>query len=143
MLEKGHSITVSIAADTTIEFEEIEVQPPGVDGGDPIENHTQYSATWKTKAPSPLMELTELEMEVAYDPAVLGPSAIVAAINVETTITVFFPDGSKLAFYGYLKSFIPGTMSEDERPTASVVIQPTNRDPSDGSEAGPVYAAAA
>lgn len=141
MLERGHVITVSINTQETIEFKEISVQPPGVEAGDPINTYTQYSDKWKTKAASVLMEMTELEMEVAYDPVILTAAKIEAAINLETDITVFFPDGSKVAFWGYLRSFIPGSMDEESRPTASAVIQPTNRDPSDGSEAGPVYVA--
>jgi hypothetical protein len=64
---------------------------------------------------------------------------IVALINVETTWTVLFPNNDTWSFFGFLRSFVPSALTEGEFPTADIVIEPTNVDPSDGSEAGPNY----
>jgi hypothetical protein len=61
-----------------------------------------------------------------------------ALINNETTITVHFPDGSTLAFYGYLKTFEPQEMTEGEQPEAECEFVVTNWDPANRVEAGPV-----
>jgi len=70
--------------------------------------------------------MTEASCTVTYDPAVYDE--IVALLNVETTITVFFADGSTLAFYGFLRTFTPGECVEGSQPDAAITIQPTNRD---------------
>lgn len=150
MMNYGYRVIYAIiptgASQETIEFEEITVTPPGVEGGDAINVHTQYSDDWLEKVPSILKEMTPMESTVAYDPAVY--TNIVTAVNAEGVITIHFPfnpgDSTTrptLAFYGYLKSFIPGEMAEDGRPTASVTIQPTNRDPALGTEEDPVFTA--
>jgi hypothetical protein len=61
-----------------------------------------------------------------------------ALINVETSITIEHPDGRVWAFYGYLRSFEPSDNEEGTQPEAEVIIQPTNWDPTNSVEAGPV-----
>jgi len=141
MLENGFSTLITIASDVDIDFWEKTVQPPGLDGGDSVDVTTMHNTTWRTRAPSALVDLTESTATAAYDPAVYDQ--IVAIINTETTITITFPDGSTLAFYGYLRTFEPGDNAEGENPEATVTITPTNRDLSTGTEEEPVYTAPA
>jgi hypothetical protein len=72
----------------------------------------------------------------AYDPAVYPQ--ILALCNVLTVITYHFPNGTTLAFWGWLRTFEPDGMSEGEQPEATVNIEPANQDDS-GSEQNPVY----
>ncbi len=138
-LGDGYQTLVAFAADTNIEFWEKSVTPPGIDGGESIDTTTQHNTTWRTKSPSRLKTLTEFSMTAFYDPVVY--TSIVALINVRTTVTVHFPDGSSLAFYGYLKSFQPDALEEGTMPTATVTVVPTNQDPTTCTEESPVYVA--
>ncbi len=72
----------------------------------------------------------------AYDPVVY--TDILALINAPGGVTVHFPDGSTLDFYGYIKKFEPAALKEGEQPEATVTIVPTNYDPANHVEASPV-----
>lgn len=135
-LKDGFSTKITFAADPDVSFWEKTVKPPGIDGGDPIEQTTMHSIAWRQMAPRQLRTLTESTTKVAYDPAVY--SQIVALINVETTVTVTFPDGSTLAFYGFLQKFEMDDLQEGTQPEATVTLTPTNFDPVNHVEAAPV-----
>lgn len=135
-LENGHPTKITLSGDTDIEFWETQVKPPGIDGGDVIETTTMHNVTWRSKAARNLKTLTDITVTAGYDPIVY--SKILLQINVEQTITIRFPDGSTLAFYGFLKSFEPSELSEGTFPTASITIVATNSDPVSGSEEAPV-----
>lgn len=130
----GFATKITLASDTTIEFWEKSVTPPGVDGGDPVETTTMYNTTWRTMRARQLKTLTEVSAVVAYDAAVYPE--IVRQINNETTITVEFPNDDYIAFYGYLRSFTPSEIVEGSQPEAAIVIQPTNWDSGSGQETG-------
>lgn len=140
-LDDGHATLVTFAADPDVSFWEKQVKPPGVDGGDPVNTSTMHNVTYSTTAPRTLKTLTAGATTVAYDPAVL--TQIVALINVRTTITLTFPDGSTWAFYGFLKSFEPNELQEGNQPEATVNYVPTNYDPTNHVEAGPAVASVA
>lgn len=133
-LRDGHPTKVTFAADPDVSLWEISATPPGVDGGDAVDTTTMWNTTYRTKAPRTLKELTDSSFKAAYDPAVL--TQIIALINVATTITITFSDGSTWAFYGYLKSFEPDEITEGEMPSATCNIIATNTDTS-FAEQGP------
>ncbi len=138
-LRDGHSTLITLENDDTIEFWEKSVQPPGIDGGDPVDATTMHNTTWRVQRPRTLKTLTELSLTVAYDPQIYasGADGIQDQINSEQTITVTFPDASKVAFYGFVKSFTPTDNVEGEQPEAEIVIVPTNWDATNSVEAGP------
>lgn len=125
-LDDGFSTKVAFAADPDISLWERSVQWPGIDGGDPIDTKTLENTTWETRAPQQLITLTDGSMTVGYDPAVYPQ--IIALINVMDWITIHFPDGSTLDFYGFLKSFEPNDLSEGDIPEATCVLSPLNED---------------
>jgi hypothetical protein len=136
-LEDGHSTKIAFARDPDVSFWEVEVQPPGLDGGDAINITTMHNTTWRTMAARQLKTLTECSINVAYDPNVYN-NILDHLINQEGAITVHFPDGSKLSFFGYLKSFTPQGNQEGNMPTAAISIVPTNYDPVARTEQSPV-----
>lgn len=140
-LDDGFSSLITFGADPNICFWEKTVTPPGIDGGDSIETTTMHTDAWRTMAPRQLKTLTDSSTTVAYDPNVFNE--ILALINVRTTITVTFPDGSTLAFYGFLRSFEPSELTEGEQPEATVNLTPTNYDPTNDVEAAPVLTSVA
>ena len=132
-LDDGFSTLIAFAADPDVSFWEQTVQPPGLDGGDPIETTTMHNENLRTMSSRALKTMTPMTTTAAYDPNVYNN--LNSLINVETSITVIFPDGSTLAFFGFLQKFEPQELKEGEQPLASITIVPTNIDPSDGSEA--------
>lgn len=135
-LEDGFSTKIALSQDPDISFWEVSITPPGVDGGDPVQTSTMYNTTYRTMAPRALKTLTPLTVTAAYDPAIYDQ--IVAIINVNGAITLIFPDGSTVSFYGFVQNFQPQEVAEGTQPRAQITITPTNTDPTDGSEEGPV-----
>jgi len=135
-LQDGYQSLISFAADTTVLFYEKELTPPGVDGGGAIDQTTMLNSTWRTKAPKSLADLTTVNVTVTYDPACY-PEAI-ALVNVNNLITVTFPDGDTLAFWGWLNKFTPGKLAEGEKPTAEIEVIPSNLNAS-GVETAPAH----
>ena len=135
-LDDGYRTLVAFSANPAISFWEKSITPPGLDGGDPIDTTTMHNDRWRSMAPRALITMTEFEMEAAYDPVLYDD--MLDLLNVNTTVTVIFPDGSTLAFYGFLRSFEPGELVEGEQPTATIMVVPTNQDPTTGTEEAPV-----
>lgn len=140
-LDDGFSTKITFAADTDVALWEKTVTPPGIDGGDPIETVTMHNLIWRPKRPRQLKTLTDCTFTAAYDPVIY--TQIVALCNVETTITVTFPDGTTVAFYGFLQKVEPGELTEGEFPELTATIVPTNWDPVNHVEAGPALASVA
>lgn len=114
------------------------VTPPGMQGGGANETTTMRNTRWRTMAPKKLMTLSEMSVEMAYDPEVYD--TFVAMMQVNQEITLHWPDGSTVTFWGFVDEFTPNEVSEGEQPTADVTIIPTNQD-DDGEEVAPEYAA--
>ena len=135
----GFPTKIAFNADPDVSFWEKTVKPPSYDGGDPIDTSNMHRSTYRTKAPRVLIDNGEVTATVSFDESVL--TQILSLINVNGSITIHFPDGSTLDFYGYLRSFDIQEMSEDE-PTANISIVVTNWDPVNNVEQGPVLTAA-
>jgi hypothetical protein len=135
-LDDGYQTLVSFNIDPTVLFYEKTVTPPGIDGGGETDTTTMLNTTWRTRNPKALITLANASMVVAYDPATYPE--IVALVNVNNLITVTFPDGDTLAFWGWLDSFTPGEHVEGEQPTAEITIVPSNQNAS-GTETAPVH----
>lgn len=136
-LQDGYQTTISPAGAADLEFREISVKPPGIDGGDAIDFADMQSSTWRIKLPRSLKEMTECTVSAHWDP-LLYTNAL-ARVNQHDTWTIFFPDGSTLAFYGFLRQFEPDELSEGEPPTCTLTIQPTSWDADNDVEADYEY----
>lgn len=121
-----------------VTFWEKTVQPPGLDGGEPIDITTMRNTALRTKAPRHLYEMTPSELNVAYDPTAYD--TIKSTINVNQEIVTTFPDGGTLTWWGYLKSFVPEANEEGKQPAARITLVPTNVNNS-GTETAPVLVA--
>ena len=135
-IDDGFSTIISFSADSAVQMWEKEVTPPGVDGGGENDTSTMRNTAWRTRSPKGLVTLSECSLVVAYDPAVYVE--IIAMVNVNQTITITFPDGATLEFWGWINEFTPGANVEGEQPTADVTIIPSNQDASLVEQA-PVY----
>ncbi len=138
-LTDGFSTTIAFAADDNVSFWEATVQAPGLDGGDPIETTTMHNTTWRQMNARSLITLMPITVTAAYDPFVYDQ--IIALINVEGAVSIAFPDGDTLDFFGFLQTFEPDALEEGTMPEASLTITPTNTDPVTGDEETPVLTA--
>ncbi len=142
-IPEGFKSLITFASDPTVGFWEIQLKPPGVDGGQEIDITTQHNSTWHTMYPRTLKKLDPVTFEGAYDIDFL-PS-IISLVNKLDTITVLFPDGSTFCFFGWLQKIEFGELKEGEFPKCNGNIVPANVDPSSNvlAEQGPVFTAAA
>lgn len=137
-MEDGWVTKIGFSQDVDISIWEESVKPPGTDGGDPIDLKTMWSEDWETFAPKGLKKSTDGNVKFSYDPSCTAQ--INAIVNVKGTITIFYPNGGTLAFFGYVKSVDFDDLAYGSKPKGTLVIVVTNRDPSTGGEEGPVYA---
>lgn len=134
-LTDGHSTTY-LFANGTVSMKEVSVTPPGLDGGGPNVTTTMRNVRYRTQQPKKLISLTGSKFTAQYNPEVY--TQILAQVNVNQLVTVIFPDGSKVAFWGWLNSFMPGDNTEGSMPTASVDVEISNQD-NNGVEQAFVY----
>jgi len=138
-LQDGYPTKIAFKTDPDICFWEKTVTPPAVDGGDPIDLTTMHNSAWVTRGPQSLLDLGEFQVTALYDPNLYDLAAITAQlVNVNTEITIHFPDGSTLAFWGYLRSIEPGSHERGTAPEVTLTIVPTNYDDANDEESGPV-----
>lgn len=135
-IDDGHSTLISFANAANIALWEKEVTPPGADGGGPNDTTTMRNIQWRTRSPKKLITLTESTGTCAYDPKVY--TDIMNQLNKNQQITVTFPNGATLVFWGWLNSFRPNANREGEQPTATYEVVPSNQN-SVGAEVGPVF----
>lgn len=130
--------TIALSVDPDISFFEKSVTPPSIDGGDPVNTTTMHNTLWKTRRARTLIDLTEFTLVASYDERAF--SQIWAIVNNDNgSVTIHFPDGATLDFWGYLRVFAPSENAEGgDQPSATITITPTNYDVANQVEAGPV-----
>ena len=125
-IDDGYQTLITFSASGSVAFYQKEVTPPGMDGGGSVDITTMLNTRYRTMNPKHLMTLTDMKLTAAYDPVVY--TSILAMLQMNQQITVTFPDGSTVQFWGYIDKFIPGALVEGQQPTAEVTIVPTNHD---------------
>lgn len=138
-LEEGYQILITIGDDPDLSMWEIEVQPSGQDGGDPIVIWNQFAEKWIMKAAPAHKESTPITGTCAYSTTI--HQQLDGVIGKECVITTHLPDGASLAQYGYLKSLVPQRHSRGAFSIADYEIVITNKDPDTQDEEDPVYTA--
>lgn len=136
-LDEGFPTKIAFERDPDVSFWEKTTKPPAMDNGEAIDTTTAFNTGAKTKASRYLIEWLNGNSQVAYDPNVYN-NIRSNLIRRNGSITVHFPDGSKLDFFGYLKSFDPDPHAEGEFPMATVEFVVTNWDPANRLEQEPV-----
>lgn len=108
-------------------FWEVTVTPPGIDGRDPIDQNTMWNIVWTLVTPRHLKTFMEFTFTCGWDPT--GFAVISGYINVVVNISVFYPNGSIITFWGFMRKFEPQEHKEGEMPKATVTITPSMMDP--------------
>lgn len=125
-MDDGFATLITLENIPTVKIYETEVTPPGYSTGGPIDTTTMRNTAWRTQAPKQLKTLTAVSITAAYATEALDQ--ILGQLGENQLITVHYPDGSSVQFYGYIDEWTPSAHVEGEMPTASVTIQPTNHD---------------
>lgn len=138
-LKDGFSSKIAFNFLPNASFWEKKIKPPGVDGGDAIPQSTMLNTAWRTFASRSLKTLQPITVTAAYDPQLFTPAQRDSIVNNEGSITVYWADGSRVDFYGYCNKIEPGDEEEGAQPEVTLTITPTNYDPVNHVEVGPVY----
>lgn len=136
MLRDGHPAKFTMSSIPDIGFWETDVQPPGADVGEPIDISTQHNVNYRTFSAPSLLTLSPHTVVFGYDPAAY--TLLLAVLGIDQTFTVTWPSGQTMAYYGYVQSAEFSPLVENEMPTVTLTIVPTNFDPVNCVEAGPV-----
>jgi hypothetical protein len=137
-LDDGFSTIITLENLPTVKLFETEVTPPGYAAGGAIPTTTMRNIAYRTQAPRKLKNLTKMTFTAAY--ATSAVPLIWTEIGKNQRITVTFPDGSTLMFWGWVEDFTPAAHKEGTQPTATVTVEPGMRD-ADGEEVAPEYEA--
>ena len=135
-LDDGYQTLITFGVLPGLDIWEKEAQPPGIDGGDPIDTTTMHNDSYRTNAARKLKSLTEHTIVAAYDPCAYVD--LLTMVNVVDEITVFFPDNSTLSYWGFIRSVEFSPLVEGEQPEMTITVVPTNYDACNCVEAGPV-----
>ena len=136
IVEDGQTALVAFERDPDLSIWETSSQPPGIDNGEEINITSHHNQSWRTFAPRVLKTLTPFTIGFMYDPAAV--QQIRDLCGKRGSISFYWPDGSKMAFYGYLKNATFDPLVDGEPAKGQMVIVPTNYDPVNRVEAGPV-----
>ena len=123
LMTDGFATLIGFADDSDVQMEEVEVTPPGMSMGGPIDVSTMRNTTYATRWPKSLKELTPMSLVVAYDPAFL--TEILAMLGSNQLITLTYPGDEQESFQGFIDEFSPNAHVIGERPTAEMTIVPT------------------
>lgn len=132
----GYQALLTFENDHDANYFEIAVGVPGLDSGDPVDTTTQLNETYRTTTPRALVGLTSFQVTAAY--AALGYSNLLSLLGINQNITVFFADGSSISFWGFLQTVEFDPQENGTMPTLTLTITPTNFDPDNCVEAGPL-----
>lgn len=136
MLRDGFKGILVFARRPNIQLKIITAKPPGWDNGDSI-NQTTMHSTIETSAPQAINKVTNPSGTAAYDPKALADIRTYL-IGQEGSCTYWWPDGSYMDFYGYLKKADPSELKKGERPELAWECEVTNWDPVAHTEQEPV-----
>lgn len=136
MLEEGYQCLYEFSQNPALKIYQIEVTPPSLDGGGPIDETTQHNEEVTTQSPKTLKRIGQAKITCGYEG--LTFSEVWALLNQNGVITCTFPDGKGFEQWGWIDKFTPTGMSEGNRPTAEVIIEWSNHD-DNGVEVPPTF----
>ena len=132
----GFRTKYTLAADTNVALWEMEVKPSGTAGGEPIPQDSMWNTEWRIKRLQQLKEKKPATIKFLYDPIL--QSEIEDLVNVETTCTETYPDGTTYCYYGGMTDVEFDPLVPGQPGTGTATITPTNWDKTNKVEAGPV-----
>lgn len=136
-LDCGYQSVIAFSNAPSLDIFEKTVQPPELDGGDPIKTSTMLNVEYETQAPQRLKGFGDSVVVAAYDPTVF--TLLESLINIPDSVTWAYPEGSAEVYWAYLRKVQKSPLQKDQQPEMTLTISITNWDPYHCVEAGPVY----
>lgn len=136
-LRDGYSTKIVFNRLTTFSLWEKTVQPSALSVGEAIDLTTMRNVAVTTKWPQTLHDVGDVTVVCGYDPNAWA-QARQTVLGMNDNITLQHPDGSTVAFFGFLKDLQPAAHQRGAMPEATAVITVTNLD-SSFAEQAPVY----
>jgi hypothetical protein len=136
-MDDGFPTTLTLSLNPTVKFWEKEITPPSLQGGGANRTTTMRNTRVHTKAPRKLLDVGDVAMVCAYDPAIYDEALDMLQVNQLAWIT--WPDGSALKIWGWLDEWTPSALTtEGEQPESDLVFIVSNQD-DNGDEVLPEY----
>jgi hypothetical protein len=118
----GTTITFTLDAGDSFEFHYIEVTPPSIDGGEPIDTSLLATTQYRTKMAQELKDIGPIAFTAEYQPELV----MSAPYGESGNITINFPGQGSMTFRGYLRNFQPDALKVGERAQGSGEFIVTN-----------------
>lgn len=100
----------------------VDVTPPALDGGEPVDTVVLSTNRWRTKISPNLIDLGNISFTAEYQPE----AVMTAPLNDEGVIRIIIPGEGVLTVRGYLRAITPDSMRVGERATCSGEFVITN-----------------
>lgn len=147
-MKEGFRVQLSFGLAPNFCLWEIDIKPPDIDGQEEIDTTTQFNAgglvsgavltpPLRTFYPRAVAKLSNVEGMYAYPSKAYEDVWLV--LNVLQSITIHFPNGDQLVFWGHLKAFKPEALKEGDFPKANCAIVVDNWDPANNVQAVPIF----
>src|SRR5436190_22609477 len=120
VLTDGYQTLIEFALNPAVTFYEIEVTPPGLDALGKIDISTMHNTRWRTSVGKSLVTATDTTLVVAYDPVFYDE--VLDMLWINQLITITFPDGATLDYYGTIDTLQPSSHNVGNRPADKLTI---------------------
>lgn len=134
LLKDGYQTLFTAAVIVAKMYKVISLTPPALDGRGSIDQTNMESEITTQKSAKSLIDVGNFNITIAYDSKnydFTDVNSFAFWLNINGLMTLTFPDGTSVNFWGYINAFRPGENSEGNRPTAVLEIIVTNENNAD------------
>ncbi len=118
----GTTLTFTPDSGSTFEFNYIEITPPSVDGGEPIDTTLLSTTDYKTKMAPKLKDMSNIPFKAEYQPKL----QLEVPYGVGGELSIVIPEEGTFKVRAYLKGLQPDPLRVNERATMSGEFVVTN-----------------
>lgn len=118
--QDGYKTWIGLANNPVFLFWEKKVKPPMMSGGGPIDEKTMRDLRWRIKSPKALSDFGDLTATGAWREGIY--TQMLNLGQRVTVVSVTFPNGAVLSYYGWLEEVDPQEMTEGVQPEVNVKI---------------------
>ena len=137
LADDGFATKITLSSVPSLQIWEKSLTALGVEGGEPIDITNMFASSWHTSAPRSLKKLKPVKVKAFFD--INAWPTLVIQVNKKQTITLLFPNGATLCFYGFVYDIGEPEFVEGSPAMVDMMVNPTNWDYVNGVEAAPVF----
>lgn len=136
VFQDGYAAGLIVGTATPIVLPVVHVTPPASKGGSPVKQTTMQNQWAHTQLPAVLKEIGSSSVTVAYSSVTLA--ALYAAQNQNVILTLVWPTGKRLRWWGWIRDIDPQQLAIGTRPEANLTLEASNLN-SEGNEVQPLW----